>query len=218
MRHFVKTTMLGAAMVSLVMPFGVQAKESGEREHARMKNPVSVEAADRASERELSKNEHSNKVRKTTGVVKAISATSITVTNSKKVDTTFVIDAKTRMLRKHHGKASVNEIVVGDHVKVWSSKTTPGTAKMIWDKDIWAVRFPGTISNLDTTNKTMTLTIKWKMFDVTSTVKWDDTLVVKQGEVTKAVTDLANGQKVTVSGSWNDIGKFIFAKKINLPK
>ena len=180
-----------------------------------MTNPVTVEAADRTLEKEMNKHERNRKVVKVTGTVKAISATSITVT-SKTTDYTFTIATTTKMLRKHHGKATMNEIVVGDHVKVWADKKVGGTAKMIWDKDIWAVKFPGTISNIDVANKTLTLTITWKMFDVTSTVKWDDTLVIKQGTVVKTVADLANGQKITVAGSWNAIGKFIFAKTIKI--
>jgi hypothetical protein len=214
MRQLVKATLLGSALFTMVLPSAAFAK-SEKIERAHMSNPVSVEAADRTLEKEMNKHERNRKVVKVTGTVKAISATSITVT-SKLKDYTFTIATTTKMLRKHHGKATVNEIVVGDHVKVWADKKVDGTAKMIWDKDIWAVRFPGTVSNLDTTNKTLTLTIRWKMFDVTSTVKWDDTLVVKQGSVTKAVSDLANGQSVTVAGSWNSLGKFIFAKSIKI--
>lgn len=129
----------------------------------------------------------------------------------------FAVDENTIILRKFKARTGINEVAVGDKVMIWATKMTDGTAKLIWDKSIWFASTSGKVSALDTTAKTFTLTITKHRVEYTTTVKWDDVTTVWQGDTAKAITDLANGQVVKIQGSWNSVGKYLYAKKIFLP-
>lgn len=159
------------------------------------------------------------------GVVTAVSSTSISVKRTKSgVDTTytFKIDSSTAVIRKFKGTASIGEVAVGDKVKVWASALTDGTAKLIWDKSIWWVALKGTLSALDSTAKTFTLTVTRKEpetgLDMTLVVPitTSDATTYWMGMTTKTFSDLANGQTVSLRGSFNSVGKYVWAKKISI--
>lgn len=199
---------------AMIVPTAAFAKD--DIRSTRMNNPVTIEKSEAKDVRQHDEHERNRRLVKVNGTVAAISTSSITVKVSSTISYTFAITSKTRMLRKHKGATNVSEIAVNDRVRVWADKKVGGTAKMILDKSIWWVNFPGTISNIDTTAKTFTLTIRWKMFDVTSTVKWDASTAIRQGDAIKTVPDLANGQKVQVKGSWNEVGRYILARRITI--
>lgn len=224
-----------ASGLMLLAPFIASAHGplSAMNKHVKLQAPASSETTDRKTVNAFNGNEKNTKLFKVEGKVTAISATSVSLTSTSRkrvtdpttmkktwttvtTNYTFTIDAKTKLVRKFKGVSSVNEIAVGDSIRVWATSATNGTAKMIWDKSIWWVVFPGTISALDATNKTFTLNIPWHGISVTTTVKWDDMTKVMQGTTVKTAADLANGQSVKVRGSWNSVGMFILAKSINL--
>ncbi len=177
------------------------------------------------------------------GKVTAVSATSITVavrskqsdvaaqtenTNSTSDDAVvttnyiFAVDKTTKVIRKFKGSASIVEVAVGDKVKLWGTKFEGGVAKLIWDKSIWWGQIKGTVTDLNTTNKTFKLVLKQKITEsglvktVAATVKTHDGTKYWLGDVEKTFSDLANDQRVTVRGSWNSVGKYFFANKVTI--
>ena len=178
-------------------------------------------------------NEANKNLKRANGKVTAVSATSITMAVKNDDDTdedgvtlyTFLVDANTKVLRKFKGTAKINEVAVGDQVKVWATALTDGTAKLIWDKSIWWVSLKGKISAIDTTAKTVTLRLSWEVGHKGKiilrrpyqlTVKTDDMTKYFQGLTEKAFTDLVVDQRVAVRGSWNKVGKYVLAGKISI--
>ncbi|MBI3573192.1 MAG: hypothetical protein HY092_03260 [Candidatus Kerfeldbacteria bacterium] len=213
-----------AMVAAMVVPLAVSAKITHQ-----LGNPESIEHTDANTIGKFNSESHNTKRHHVTGKVTAVSATSITVavgsasansngngnTNVGAPKTyTFVVDSHTVVIRKFKGKSSISEVMVGDMVMVWADKLSGGTAKLIWDKSIWWVGISGTISNLDATNKMFTLTIMKNKIEFTTTVKTDASTTFWQGTTAKTFSDLANGQKVTIRGSWDNIGKFLLARKV----
>jgi hypothetical protein len=163
------------------------------------------------------------------GRVSAVSASSISV-DFKKEDGitttyTFAVDTTTKIIRKFKATATIGEVAVKDHVKLWATKLEGGTAKLIWDKSIWWAVVKGTITALDTTNQTITVKLSWVVSAKHKPViRKQYQLLVKtyslteywQGTTAKAFTDLAVGQNISVRGSWNSVGKYLLGKKITI--
>ncbi len=165
------------------------------------------------------------------GTVSAVSATAISVSvkhrDENNLDAfvtkvyTFSIDAKTKVIRKFKATASISEVAVGDRVAVWGSDLRDGRARLIWDKSIWWGETEGTLTDLNTTDKTfkVVLTTENKLgqqVTVVTTVKVSDATTYWQNGVAKSFSDLANDQKVKVRGSWNSAGKFFLANKVTI--
>lgn len=229
-----------AALV--LVPMTVMAKAKTKVTPKPLTTMGSSEKASRNAIGLFNRNKANKKLYFVNGAVSAVNATSISLTVTYKANSNanvngtvgastfsiepittttktfvFAIDENTVILRKFKAKTGINEVAVGDKVMVWATKMTDGTAKLIWDKSIWFASTSGKISALDTTAKTFTLTITRKKVEYTATVKWDDVTTVWQGDTAKAITDLANGQTVKIQGSWNSVGKYLYAKKIMLP-
>lgn len=159
------------------------------------------------------------------GTVTAVSPTSISVSVKHHSEDglttlttvyTFSVDANTKVIRKFKGSAAINQVQVGDTVSIWGSDLTNGHARLIWDQSIWWVSLDGTISNLNTTTNTFTLSFKSHGIIVSTTVKTDGQTVIMSDGTAKTFADLANGQKVEVRGSWDAVNLWVLAKKINI--
>lgn len=171
-------------------------------------------------------NERNKKVSRFEGTVTAVSATSISVrrANSNGVNTTrtFRVDTTTVVIRKFKATASIGEVGVGDRVKVWASALTGGTAKLIWDKSIWSVALRGTVSELNPTDTTFVLTIKriepeTKLtMTMTVPITTNDSTAYWMGLDSKTFSALANGQSVSLRGTFYSVGKYVLAKKVSI--
>ncbi len=163
------------------------------------------------------------------GRVTAISTTSISVSVMHHADSdaatlittvyTFNIDSITKVIRKFKGTAGVNEVSVGDLVSVWASDLTNGHARLIWDQSIWWGEVKGTVSELDVTNNTFKLILKSsENHGITTTsvatIVVDTNTTYSKDGVAKTLSDLANGQKVKIRGSWNNPDKSFLAKTV----
>lgn len=176
------------------------------------------------------RNEDNKNLVKVFGKVTAISDTSITIMskwdlqNSARVTTetsyTFKIDDATEVLRRFRALSSVDEMAVGDRVRIWGTALTDGTAKLIWDSSIWWIRLNGTVANLDTDNQTFRLLITRMSADQTETtfsvsVKTNDaTLYVNADGTPATFSDLANGSEIRVRGVWNHMGRYLTARNV----
>ncbi|MEK7636887.1 MAG: DUF5666 domain-containing protein [Patescibacteria group bacterium] len=216
-----------AVAAALLAPTGSSAKEKKSNKMPDMSAPFAIDAAgDNNGLGKFKKHSVNGKLKQVKGAVTVITGPvapatdgSITVKKSNGKEYTFTFDSTsatkyTTFLRKYKGTATWNEIMVGDAVHVFATKLVGGKAIIVWDKGIWWAEVKGTISNLDATAKSFTLTVTMKGIDFTTTVKTDDATTYRQGDTDKAFTDLANGQKVKVRGSWNAVGSYLLAKKI----
>lgn len=222
-----------ALIATLLTPSLSFAKESEKTRLPRVPSLLAIDGkGDDHGNKEFKKHNDNRRLYKVSGKVKSISATSITITKPNRTelseankettvtatatttDLTFVIDAKTNILRKFKGTATYNEIMVGDVVQIWAAKKS-GTALIIWDKSIWYSETKGVISNLNADGKAFTLTVTKDKIEYQTTVKFDamTTFLMKDG-TTKLATDLANGQTVKIKGAWDTVGKFLLAKRI----
>lgn len=217
-----------ALVAAMVLPLAVGAKTVNK-----LSNPDSIEHTDSNTIGKFNSENHNKKRHVVSGKVTAVSATSITVSigsghtendnsngnsNTNSTSTvksfTFIVDANTMVIRKFKGKSDITEVMVGDTVMVWADKTTGGTAKLIWDKSTWWVGIAGTVSNLNATAKTFTLTITKDKIDFSTTVKFDSSTTFWKGTTAKTFGDLVNGQKVHVRGSWDSVAKVLLAGKV----
>lgn len=122
----------------------------------------------------------------------------------------------TTFLRKFKATATWNEVMVGDAVKVLTTKQDRGKAIIVWDKGIWWSEIRGTISAIDAIVQSFTLTKTIDGIDFTTTVKTDSTTTYRQNDTDKAFTDLALDQTVKIRGTWDSVGHFLLAKKITI--
>lgn len=232
MRTRIITMVSGLAVLALALT-GLSAKADSEHPGF-ISRPA--EAADLKGDNNgiglFHRNEANKKLVKVFGKITAISDTSITILskrnleNSSSVHTatsyTFTIDSTTKILRRFRATALVGELTVGDQVRVWGTKLTDGTAKLIWDSSIWWIRLNGTISNLNATDKTFDLIITRKSQNdtpktFTVAVKTNDaTMFVKADGTAGTWTDLTNGATVRIRGVWNHVGRYLTARNIKL--
>ncbi len=240
----VRKLLIGAGLLAMaagmIAPVAAKSDKSKGNSQRQLANPVAVDGrGDANAIGKFNRNEGNKKLFKVNGRVTAVSASSITVqvslanTNSNSnangnsnanvsnvnagvtlKSFTFSVDSNTAVIRKFKGTATIDEVAVGDHVRVWATKKTDGRAVLIWDKSIWWVHLKGVISNLDTTAKTFKLTVTIKGIDFTTNVKTNDTTTYWQDTTAKTFSDLANGQTVLVKGSWNFVGKYVLTKKV----
>ncbi len=224
-------------VATVLAPSVSLAKDSQSKKLPRLTAPVAIDGqGDSQGISDFKKDNENTRLKAVTGKVTAVSATSITIARNLKTVTTdptstvtkqstdpttttttsltYTIDAKTHVLRKYKGTATVNEIMVGDSVKIWAAKLS-GTALVIWDTSIWYVEVRGAVSSLDSTAKAFTLTVTKNKVEYSTTVKYDDaTIFLMKDGTSKTAADLANGQTIKIKGSWNTLGKFILAKRI----
>lgn len=208
------------------MPFMAAARENGSS------TPVQynswVKATDEKGDANALGKFHSNTLNKHlfvfTGNVTAVSASSVTVkrTSSSGVVTTYTytVDTTTAVIRKFKGTASIADVTVGDKVQVWSTLRTGGIAKLIWDKSIWRVDLKGTVSALDTTAMTFTLTVTRKepetglQMTLAIPIKTTATTAYWDGITPITFGDLTNGEVVKLVGTFDTIGKYVTATKV----
>lgn len=232
---------LAAALaVAAVMPLASRAGNegrSGDTEPGRGNSIMSswVRAVDGSGDAnaigKFNRNEANKSLVRANGTVKVVSASSITVTTFSKngegvvtaKDYTFTVDSSTTVIRKFKGTASIAEVGVGDKVKVWATSLTDGTAKLIWDKSIWWIALNGTINALNSTDMTFNLLVSRKepqtglMMTMTVPVKTSSATTYFKADGTAGLfTDLADDQKVAVRGSFNTVGKYVWAKKVTI--
>lgn len=170
-------------------------------------------------------NENNSHLAKVTGVVTAVSSSSISVNvtkNSVVTGYTFSVSSATKVIRKFKGTATIAEVLVGDTVRVYASSLTSGAAKLIWDKSIWWVALSGKISGLNTTDKTFNLVVTRREpqtglpMTLTVPIKTNDATIYEMNHSAKAFTDLANDQSINVRGSWNSVAKVVTARKVTI--
>lgn len=176
-------------------------------------------------------NEANKSLVRVNGKVKAVSSTSITVTQYSLdsagapvvKDYTFVVDSTTVVIRKFKGTASIAEVSVGDKVGIWATSKIGGTAKLIWDKSIWWVALSGKISDLDATAMSFNLVVTRKEsqtgINLTMTVPvraTSSTTFMKADGTVGAWADLANGQNVNVRGTFDRVWMLVWAKKVTI--
>lgn len=226
--------------VGVITPVAAKSDKSKSNSLRRLVSPVAVDGrGDANAIGKFNRHEKNKKLFKVNGRVTAVSASSITVqvsltntnnngnangnsnANASNVNAdvtlksfTFSVDSNTAVIRKFKGTATIDEVAVGDHVRVWATKRTDGRAVLIWDKSIWWVHLKGVISSLDATAKTFKLTVTIKGIEYTTNVKTNDATTYWLDATAKTFGDLANGQTVLVKGSWNSVGKYVLAKKV----
>ncbi|MBI5466658.1 MAG: hypothetical protein HY975_00370 [Candidatus Kerfeldbacteria bacterium] len=231
MRKVLLSAVALAVVGGMLVPAMSEAKSK-----PKFSNPVAIDGhGDRNGIGKFNSENKEKKRRVVSGIVTAVSTTSITVevgvsqsdknTNSSNANTnttvtkktfTFAVDSNTKVIRKFKGTASITEVMVGDRVQVWATSLTNGTAKLIWDKSIWWAEVRGKISNINDTAKTFTLTITKNKVEFTTTVKANDLTTYWQDGVAKTWDDLANGQTVVVRGTWDSVNSQFLARKITI--
>lgn len=224
-----------ALAATLMAPTMSLAKEKESESHKSMKPRLTSTVAidgkgDNNGLAKFKKHSENRRLVQVTGKVTAVSATSITIerrsgeeiknVNGTRVvkptkSYTFAITGTTSVLRKYKGTATINEVMLGDTVKIWGTKLVGGNALIIWDSSIWYAEVRGVVSNLNATAKAFTLTVTKDKVEYSTTVKFDDatTFLMSDGTA-KTAADLANGQTIKVKGAWDSVGKFLFAKRI----
>lgn len=214
--------------LGLVLPFVAAARENGSSAPIQYGSWVKAvdEKGDHNAIGKFNSNETSKKLAKIEGTVTAVSSTSISVkrgdSESAVTTRTFKVDTSTVVIRKFKGTASIGEVGVGDKVKVYATAVTDGTAKLIWDKSVWQIALKGTVSALNATDKTFTLTVSKKEPETGLTmtlavpVKTTDSTTYWQGVTAKTFGDLANGQTVNIGGTFNSVGKYDLANKVSI--
>lgn len=214
--------------LGIIVPLVAAARDSGSSTPVQYGSWVKAvdENGDRNAIGKFNSNEANKKLYRFEGAVTAVSDTSISVKRANSNGTittrTFIVTTSTAVIRKFRGTASIAEVAVGDKVKVWATAATDGTAKLIWDKSIWWVALKGTIADLNATDKTFNLVVSRKepetglTMTLTVPIKTSDATTYWMGTTAKAFTDLANGQTVNVRGSFNTVGKYVWAKKITI--
>lgn len=220
--------MAPAVALGLILPLMAAARENGSSAPVQYNSWVKAvdEKGDSNAIGKFNSNQANKRLAHFEGTVSAVSATSITVrrANSLGVVTTrtFIIDTSTVVIRKFKGTASVPEIAVGDRVQVWATALTGGTAKLIWDKSIWWVALKGTIADLNATDKTFNLVVTRKEpetglpMTLTVPIRTSDSTIYLMGLDPKTFSDLANGQTVSVRGTFDAVLKSVLAKKITI--
>lgn len=210
---------------TLLAPSVTMAKERLPRLAA----PIAIDAkGDDNGLGKFKKHSVNGHLKQVVGVVTAITAPvadpkadgTITIKKENGKSYTFSFDSTTAtkyttFLRKHKATATWNEVMVGDTVHIFSTKLEKGKAIIVWDKGIWYAEIKGVVSNLNTTTMAMTLTVTKGGIEYSTTVKYDafTTFLMKDGTA-KTAADLANGQTIKIKGSWDAVGKFLFAKRI----
>lgn len=225
-----------AAALSMLAPVAARASTSTDQEPGRGNSIMSswVHAVDVNGDAnaigKFNSNEANRSLVRVNGTAKAVSTTSITISqfslNSAGdltvKDYTFTVDSSTAVIRKFKGTASIAEVAVGDRVGIWATSKTNGTAKLIWDKSIWWVALSGKIADLNSTTATFNLVVSRKepqtglTMTLVMPVKTSSQTTYFMGTTVKAWSDLANGQTVNVRGSFNFVGKYLWAKKITI--
>lgn len=234
MRKVLLSAVALALVGGMLVPTMSEAKSK-----PKFSNPVAIDGhGDRNGIGKFNSENKEKKRRVVSGIVTAVSATSITVevgvsqsdkdknenansnantnTTVTKKSFTFTVNSSTKVIRKFKGTAAISEVMVGDRVQVWATSLTNGTAKLIWDKSIWWAEARGKISNLNATAKTFTLTITKNKIEFSTTVKANDLTTYWQDGVAKTWTDLANGQTVVVRGTWDAVNSLFLARKITI--
>ncbi len=210
--------------LGMILPMVAAAREDGSSTPVQVNSWVKAvdEKGDSNSIGLFNRDEANKHLAKVNGTVTAKSDTSISVKAGNGTTYTFTVDSSTKIIRKFKGHSSMAEVAVGDQVRVWATALTGGTAKLVWDKSIWWVALSGTISNLNSTDKTFDLTIMRKepetglTMTLTVPIKTSDATTYWMDTTAKAFTDLANGQKVSVRGSFNKVGKYVWASKVTI--
>lgn len=214
MRKFVYGAATLVTAAAMFLPAVSQAKTL-----PRFSNPLAIDGkGDANAIGKFNKNNANAKLFHMSGKVTAVSATSITVVNgSSPASHTFTVNSSTTVIRKFKGTASITEVMVNDQVSLWATKDN-GNALLVWDKSIWWAESRGVISNLNTTTGAFTLTITLKGVQYSTTVNTNSQTTYRMGGVAKSLTNLANGDTVTVRGTWNSTLKVFLARKITINK
>lgn len=135
---------------------------------------------------------------------------------------TFIVDVNTKVFRKFKALSNIGEVAVGDRVDVWADKLEGGTAKLVWDKSIWWASIRGLVADLNGDGMTFNLVLTKKNGEgltksyVAKVTVTTTTEFVKADGTAGAWTDVANGQNVSVKGSWNSVGKYLLARKVSI--
>jgi len=138
-------------------------------------------------------------------------------------EVTVLVDSNTKFVRKYWNKSNLGEMTLGDKldVKIKTNENGTVTASYIRNESLsWSLRaHNGTVSNLDTANKTFSLN---QRNGQTVSVKMDDKtkVFVSSSTSTAAISDLKNDQLVHVRGAYNSRTKLIAASavRVSLPK
>lgn len=224
----IKRFILPAAVLALVVPFLASARENGSSTPIRYSSWMKAvdERGDSNAIGKFNSSEANVGFVRFVGTVTEVSASSISVerANSQGDPTirTFIVNAETKVIRKFKSSASINEVVIGDRVKVWASSLTDGTAKLIWDKGIWWVALRGTISDVNTTDESFTLTVRRKepetklTMTMTVPVTTSDRTTYWMDSASTSFSDLTNGQTVRIRGTFNAVGRYILANRVTV--
>lgn len=234
-KTLVRFSLLTAAL-AMVLPAAAQAGETQARYISGATEAADFHGDSKGIER-FNSNEGNARVKRVHGDITAVSATSITVKTPAAVDEeaadkkdnnsavepatsyTFAIDSNTRVIRRFNGQSSVSELSVGDEVKVWATKLTDGTAKLIKDKSIWWLRLGGKAVDVNDTAGTFRLLLplrkSGRLRTFSGEIRTSAATQYYQADGTAATfTDIDNNDKVRVRGVWNNVGYYLNARKV----